>query len=203
MIKNIILDIGNVLVDFRYHDYMTELGFSEEVMKAMEERVILNDLWDQLDLGIRDEEEIINEMFTRVPEYEKECRVFFDNIINIVKTYDYAESWVKQLKTKGYKVYLLSNYPRSLFTLHEKSSFSFAKYVDGKVVSAFIKMSKPDARIYNYLLEQYTLKPEECLFFDDRQINIDAAVKCGFNAHLFTTYEDAVNTIDKLENLNK
>ena len=66
------------------------------------------------------------------------------------------------------------------------------------MVSSEVHLIKPDVRIYECLLEKYQLKPEECLFFDDKQENIDGAVRNKMNGHVFTSYEDAMNTIKNM-----
>ncbi|MBR3306302.1 MAG: HAD family phosphatase [Lachnospiraceae bacterium] len=192
MIKNVIFDIGNVLADFRYRDYMQkDLGFSGELTELFVERLVMNELWNEFDLGVKDSEVIINEMKAAVSEYPEEAAVFFDHIEDIAASYPYSYDWLKELKDRGLGVYLLSNYPRDVFTIHEKKHFRFTELADGKVVSGFERMSKPDPRIYELLLTRYGLKAEECAFIDDRQINIDAACALGINGILFKSYEQA------------
>ena len=53
-----------------------------------------------------------------------------------------------------------------------KTGYYFFKYFDGGVISAEVKLSKPDSQIYEILLEKYSLVPEECLFIDDLEINV-------------------------------
>lgn len=74
-----------------------------------------------------------------------------------------------------------------MYELHWPS-FSFFKEVDGYIVSAVEKMKKPDLRIYNLICQRYQFNPEECLFVDDRQVNIEAARQAGMNAVLFEDY---------------
>jgi len=199
MIKNIIFDVGNVLVDFRYHDYMLQLGFSDDAVKVIEKKLIGNDaLWSQLDYGREPEEETIRKMIGEVPGYEKYVDTFFSNIIDIVETYPYTVSWIKELKSKGYGVYILSNYPPKWWTLHDKERFGFTHLVDGMVVSGFVNTVKPEKEIYECLLKKYDLNPDECLFFDDRKKNIDGAKAAGIHGYVFTTYEDAVEYLKSI-----
>ena len=60
-----------------------------------------------------------------------------------------------------------------------KTGYYFFKYFDGGVISAEAKASKPDPRIYNILLDKYSLIPEECLFIDDLEVNVKAAEETG------------------------
>ena len=78
MIKNIVFDIGMVLADFRYEEYMREdLNFPERVVQIFAERLVRNEIWDEFDLGVRETEDIIAEMKARVSEYPREAELFF------------------------------------------------------------------------------------------------------------------------------
>ncbi|MBR6850495.1 MAG: HAD family phosphatase [Lachnospiraceae bacterium] len=199
MIRNIVFDIGNVLAAFRWEDYIRyDLGYPEEIAKVFGERFIVHPLWDEFDLGVRETNDIIADMKATVPEYRDEVNVFFERIADIVETYPYSRKWIGELKDSGYRVYLLSNYPRETFRLHERLKFDFTDLVDGKVVSGFERMSKPDPRIYRLLLDRYRLKAEECVFLDDRQVNIDTAIRLGMQGILFTGYENAKPKLEKI-----
>lgn len=201
MIKNIIFDVGAVLVDFRYHNYMLDLGFDDETIKVIEEKLIGNNgLWGQLDLGVEPEEVTVERMLSEVPGYEDKVRYFFKGIIDIVHTFDYTVPWLTDLRERGYKIYLLSNYPKNWWTLHDRERFGFTHLTDGRIVSGFVNLTKPDDAIYRCLLDTYDLDPSECLFFDDRKENIEAAIRNGINGHVFTSYEDACECISKYEN---
>lgn len=89
------------------------------------------------------------------------------------------------LKKQGYKVYYLSNFPIDVFE-EIKTGYFFFKYFDGGVISSEVKFSKPDRRIYEIILEKYSLNPEECLFIDDLESNVRAAESTGMKG-LFTS----------------
>lgn len=88
---------------------------------------------------------------------------------------------IKKLKEKGFGLYLLSNYSEELFTVHT-AGLPFLELVDGGVISYQIHQIKPNPPIYEYLLQKYQLKAEDCLFFDDRPENTEAARKLGMQA---------------------
>ena len=75
------------------------------------------------------------------------------------------------LKKRGFRLYFLSNFPLDIFE-EVKTGYYFFKYFDGGIISAEAKSSKPDTRIYEILMEKYSLFPEECLFIDDIEINV-------------------------------
>lgn len=72
---------------------------------------------------------------------------------------------------------------------------SFVNDVDGKVVSGFVNMIKPQPEIYKCLLEKYNLVPSECVFIDDRMDNVEAARQVGINGIQFAGYEAANNEL--------
>ena len=82
--------------------------------------------------------------------------------------------------------------------MHEEKHFDFASIVDGKVISGIERMSKPDPRIYRLLFERYGLDPSECVFLDDRQVNVDAAVQQGMKGIRFDRYEDARGQLEEI-----
>ncbi len=198
MIKNIIFDIGNVLIHFAWKETMEELGFSDECIDTLDKGFLNNTLWDELDLGIMNESDVIDKACSCFPQYERQIRLFWENNIMTIRPYDYCEKWIKSLKERDYNVYLLTNYPDSLFKKSVQSAFPFYPYVDGEVVSSRIKIRKPDKGIYETLFEKYSLIPEESVFFDDRQINIDGAKSVGLNAFLFEGYEKADSVIKEI-----
>ena len=76
--------------------------------------------------------------------------------------------------------------------MHEEHGcFPFADSVDGRVVSGFVKMVKPNEDIYEYLMDKFSLKADECVFIDDREDNVKAAVRLGMKGIVFQSYEQA------------
>ncbi len=195
MIKNVVFDIGKVLIDFRYKEYMRELSFDESVIEEISEKMVLDDDWNSLDRG-EEEEVFIERIKGKLPKYEKEIDEFFKDYGNLVESYPYAKAWLEGLKKRGYGVYLLSNYPEKMFERHSSEKFSFMDSVDGKIVSGMVKLRKPEKEIYELLLDTFGLKAEECVFIDDRIENVEAARNSGLKAIHFDEYE---NVCAKLE----
>lgn len=199
MIKNVIFDIGNVLVDFRWRVLMEELGLPAETQAIFAKTVFGSRWWGELDHGIYEEAEILAHFREDNKEHLDEFDLVWDNRGKLVEPYAYAVAWIEQLKASGLKVYLLSNYPRDVFTLHmECGCFPFLDRVDGRVVSGFVKMVKPNADIYEYLLSEYGLAAGECVFVDDREENVETARALGMKGIVFQGYEQARSELDGL-----
>ena len=194
MIKNIILDVGNVLVDYCWKSYIDSLGFSEEVSKRVAEATVLNEDWNQYDRGVLTDEEVLNRFIANDPAIEKELRIFAENLNGIIKEFPYTRQWIMDLKAQGFKVYILSNFGTKCMR-DCAAEMQFVPLVDGAVFSYQVKVVKPDDAIYQKLFKRYGLKPEECLFFDDREDNVRAAIENGMHAIVFQSYEQATKEI--------
>lgn len=187
-IKNVVFDVGMVLIDFCWEEQCRKLGFQDEVIEAFSVNMIHSKYWDMLDEGTIETNEAKRKFLDAMPQYETQLQLFWQNIDGVVKEYAYAKPLVKELQEKGYRVYLLSNYPLAMYEMHWPT-FSFFPMVDGYVVSAPERMRKPNLAIYKLLCDRYGLDQTECLFVDDRQENVDAAIAYGMQAIRFESYE--------------
>lgn len=196
-IKNIVFDIGMVLIDFHWEKTMRELGFSDEAVATLRVNMMQHPIYNELDRNVMTEEEVVREFKKMSPGYTKEIDMYFSNLDKLVTDFPRSEEWVKGLKERGYKVYLLSNYPERSFKMHWEH-YSFAPYVDGKVVSYECKITKPDIGIYNLLCERYGINPRESVFLDDRVDNIEAAKGLGFYGIVVKNQEQAMGELEQL-----
>ncbi|MCR4939164.1 MAG: HAD family phosphatase [Treponemataceae bacterium] len=197
MIKNIIFDLGGVLVDFNPVGALRRMGFPEEEVKEIVEKTAFAPEWNEVDRSAIAKEDIFAAMLANITEKYREdaARFLNEGVFDAVHSFGYSAQWLKGLKKRGYSIFLLTNYSDWMFDYHFKNEFSFAESVDGMIVSGVVKLLKPDREIYQALLEKYSLKPEECLFFDDRQENVEGAKKCGINAIVFKSFEQAENEL--------
>ena len=178
MIKNLIFDVGNVLLEYRWVEALADTGLDMETAKKVFNEMFLNPLWVEADAGTKQQDELIVEFGKMFPSYAGNIKEFImhGERMHLPR----PEVWEKihRLKEKGYAIYLLSNYSKFLFDIHTKGA-SFMDDIDGKVVSYEIHQVKPDRGIYETLLNRFSLNPEECIFFDDRKENTETAKELG------------------------
>lgn len=197
MIKNIIFDMGNVLMDYNPQVPLDLYCKTEEEKEVIRRELFGGSEWVQGDLGNITEEELYEKVRNRIPQKWhdslRKCVYQWDVCMvplpEALKFYQYA-------KQKGYHMYVLSNASRKFYEYFPR--FAPLKEFDGIVVSADLHMIKPDIRIYKYLLEKYELKPEECLFIDDRADNVAAAKQAGMQGQV---YEGEFENIKKFYQL--
>ena len=179
--KNIIFDVGNVLIGYRWREMCLDEGWDEEKTERIGRGFFLNPKWSDVDAGLVSVDEVVEDVARQYPAYREEARWFFENGEKMTVGRPRVWELVKKLKEKGYGIYLLSNYSEKLFRMHTEG-LPFWESVDGYVVSYEIHVIKPNPPIYEHLLQKYCLKAEECLFFDDRPENTEAAENLGMEA---------------------
>lgn len=136
-------------------------------------------------------------MIKDAPEYADDIREVMRRSGETIERMDYAETWVRYLKDKGYHVYILSNY--ATYTLEKtEEELTFLKYVDGAVFSCQVKQIKPEPDIYQTLIKRYNLDPQKSVFLDDRKENCEAARKQGIHAIQFESFKQAAAELEKL-----
>ena len=197
MIKNVVFDVGKVLVAFTPVEMMKSLGFDDETCEIVLNAVFHSKLWDVNDKGTMTTEELTQGFIANAPEYEEQVKLAFQHVGDAIEMFPFVMEWVKDLKARGYHLYIISNYGDYTFE-QTKHKMEFLPYMDGIIFSYQHKMIKPDLEIYEKLLNDYQLKAEECVFIDDRLENVEAAKKVGYEGIVFTGYEDAKAKLEEL-----
>ena len=197
MIKKIIFDIGNVLTDFRWHEFLQDKGFKGEELQALAKASVLSPVWNELDRGVWSFEQVMAGFISNAPELSEQIQRAFDDMSHIVTMRDYAVPWVKSLRKRGYAVYYLSNFSEKI-ERECMDALVFREEMNGGIMSYRDKVTKPDPAIYKLFLNRFGLKPQECVFLDDSPINVNAAREQGINAILFVTKESAQKALDDM-----
>ncbi len=200
-IRNLVFDIGGVLLQYRWKDMFKEYGLSEAESERVGWQVFNSEAWMyKFDRGTIDHEELITELCETYPADAKPMEWFIRHGKEM--KVERREIWdlVRQLKNKGYKIYLLSNYSEYLSNLHFRDA-EFMNYLDGEVISYEPHFVKPEAEIYHYLTDKYQLNMHECLFFDDRPGNVEGAHAVGMDAVVVTSREMLGKTLQQMVNM--
>ena len=184
MIKNILFDMGNVLIRFDRKAFLDRLDISEEDKQLLLREVFLSVEWVQMDRGTLCEETAEPLMCQRLPEH------LHSAVHSLVSLWDdpmlpiagMAEL-VEELKDNGYGIYLLSN---ASVRQHEYwPKIPGWQSFDGKIISADEKVMKPHPDYYLRALDRFKLIPGECVFVDDVPANIAGAMYCGIPGIVF------------------
>ncbi len=185
MIKNIIFDFGQVLVKFEPYYMAKQYAESVEDADLISEVLFDRLYWDRLDEGTISDEEVVRLASERLPERLRPIadKAYYNWIYNIPPVPGMWEL-VRRLKAGGrYRLLLLSNI--SQYFADREGEIPILAEFDTKIYSAKVGAVKPERKIFEILCERGGIRPEESLFIDDSQKNIDGAEKFGIKGYLF------------------
>ena len=178
MIKNVVFDIGNVLLSFKPKEYLEKKGYPEKLIDEILAEIFYGSEWLAIDNGDITTGEAIEQIAERTSLSKDVISEMFDSRADILSPLEQNVKLLSKFKQEGYKVYYLSNFSSDLFP-EIKNSYSFFNLFDGGIISAVVRVSKPDEAIYRLLIDKYSLIANESLFIDDLEINVKAAEKVG------------------------
>lgn len=185
MIKNIVFDMGGVLIDLNIKKVLNE-HFKPEYHDRIMSEIFCSEEWRDMDRGVLRADEFIPRI---VPTFPEDMRPLLSEMISDFYPYmppiKESEELVIRLKKAGYNVYLLSNATPRFFD--EYQNIPALKHFDGYFISALYKLLKPSEEIYSAFFHKFSLKPEECYFIDDLKENIDGAIRSGMKGFVFDT----------------
>lgn len=184
MIRNLVFDMGNVLIHWSADRLMDAMGVrAEEDRKILTDEMFHSSEWVLLDWGQTTEDEAEKAFFSRIPSRLWDFvhnSIYWENMIYPVEG---MADYIGRKKGEGYSIYLLSNAPARCHEFFHLIPGS--EYFDGVVFSGRVKMMKPGSDIFFHLLQKYSLSPGECLFIDDLEANVLGAEKSGMYGLVF------------------
>lgn len=188
MIKNLIFDFGGVLVDYNSHRIFDKYFGDYSKAQFFRDNVILKDLVKHLDIG-EPFNECIEKAKIKYPEYAEPISIYSSNYYDmdggeIPGMYELLET----LTNEGFQIYGLSNWSYKVYKIIKRHHiFSLLK---DYVISSEVHLLKPDPRIYTLALEKFSIRPEESLFVDDKESNVEGAKAVGMQATVFTNADE-------------
>lgn len=185
MIRNLVFDMGNVMIHFKPLPVLRRMGVTrEEDLALFDEKIRHSIEWALVDWGLMSTDEFVNFAKKELPEhlhkvaeeYIRHRGPYFEPMPGIAE-------FIREKKKEGYGIYLLSN------ASHELNDFlpyiPGTECLDGSVISADVRLVKPQKEIYELLLDKYHLKGDECLFIDDMPSNCVGADRVGMASFVF------------------
>ena len=206
MIKNVVFDLGLVLLDFNPENYLTNNGLDEKEIPEYKKMIWGSSEWYQCDRGDFSYEEMIDSICDNNPQHSEKLRELLDRnnydndsiLSEVPGSYEYVES----LKKRGYRIFFLSNV-NDWILKYDQDTFRVFELAEGGVYSCEEKCAKPDPRIYQILLERFKLLPEECVFIDDSSRNVQGAQSVGIASILHTSLEDTAKQFEAIVSQDK
>ncbi|MEG0339438.1 MAG: HAD family phosphatase [Oscillospiraceae bacterium] len=196
MYKNIVFDLGGVVVDFTPREFLVDHFMNEKLENELYELTFGSKEWRMLDAGELTRHEATCTIMAKAAQTGRifEAEGILADWMDMLKTKDDTFALMNKLKRKGYNIYYLSNISQDVLELLQKRKFW--PLFDGGIASYEVKMLKPDLRIYNALLSKYKLNPEETIFTDDNKINASAAFDAQITGIHFKNVRSFAKALD-------
>ena len=184
MIRHIVFDMGQVLVQFSAGLFSERLRLSAEDAELIRREVLTTVEWVRMDRGTISDDDALARMCARLPQRLHDTAAYLvrrwnDPIVPVPGMADVA----RDLKAAGYDLYLLSNAATRQHTYWHNIPGS--EYFSGTFISADYHLLKPEDAIYQAFFKKFGPKPEECLFIDDSAPNIEASENAGMAGIVF------------------
>ena len=189
---DIILDMGNVLLEWNKDKILQGVSDTKEEYLILDKAIFQSGLWERLDLGTMTREELVLKV---VWTYQKKVEEVIWNWPSYIDIYTKVFPVLSELKKKGHRIFVLSNTSKVFYDLLEEQLSPIKELLDGFVLSCDIKAIKPDLAMFKEILDKYQLDPTNCVFLDDIEDNTMAAEKLGIKPYQVKKRSDVVDIL--------
>ena len=196
-IYNVIFDLGGVLLDWDEDAIVAAVFDDPETRAAVKRAVFKHDDWLALDRGALDEEEAVDRFATRSGLTPAAMERLMEQVRIALAPKPDSLTLLEELHGRGVPLYCLSNMQGRNWT-YLQENYDFWDRFLGIVISADLKLLKPEPDIYLHLLSAYDLDPVRSVFIDDTPANVTGARAVGLNAIRFTSAESCRRQLDAL-----
>lgn len=215
MIRNVVLDIGGVLVDYRTLEYYTALGYSEKKADELKKATMDSPFWEDNDIGLMPYEWILEKMKENAPSLQEDIEKCLRHQHDIVVRREESKAWIETIRAQGYRVLVLSNFskialqdcPGALDFLGQnlggQGRVGAYGVISEGILSCHHHVLKPYPEIYALLLTRYGLVPEETVFVDDTPKNLPGAARYGIHTLLFQSREQVMEELNRLKSCSE
>lgn len=177
-IRNVIFDLGNVLLDFKPWEYLETLFYDDDLVGQLHKAIFNSPEWFMLDRGVITQEQAIARLNSQHPHLAEGIQMAFADWFSILTPIASTVDVLRQLKQEGYGLYVISNFHEAAFD-YVYNKYDWFSLFDGLIISCHVQALKPEPAIYQALFDKYGLIPEQSLFIDDSIANIEGGRQLG------------------------
>ena len=197
---DIILDMGNVLLEWNKDKILRGVVKTEKDYMILDKAIFQSGLWERLDLGTLTREELVLKVVSMIGSiYQEKVQEVVWNWPSYIEIYTEVFPLLVRLKEKGHRIFVLSNTSPVFYELLEEQLSPLNEILDGFVLSCDIKAIKPDPKMFEEILHKYQLDPANCVFLDDIADNTKMAESLGIRAYQVKQRSDVVDILKKFE----
>jgi len=184
-VRNVVFDFGGVLLRWRPAEIIDSFYADEQLRRRAKELVFEHPDWVEMDRGTLSDTAAAERFAARLGRPEAEMHALLEHVKRSLTLLPETVALVEYLRSRGVPLYGLSNMAASTFA-HLRQRYSVWDNFLGIVISAHVKLVKPDARIFEHLCARYALDPSDTVFIDDHLPNVESAARQGFRTIHFS-----------------
>lgn len=199
MIKNLVFDLGNVLIEWNSEKILTYFEPEEVRRQVLRQAIFESGVWHKTDKGELSLKAACDEVLTHLDtSYHSATRNIFYHWYEVVQVYSDLQERIQLWSNQGYRIYILSTTCEIFYHIEKAGLLPIYPLLSGYILSSEVGVVKPEPEIYRKLLKKYTLNPAESVFIDDIQANLDTANELGFETILSTSEPDNIRDLESL-----
>ncbi len=202
MIKTLVFDIGGVLVTWAPVEFCKRFTADEEEAKKLSTILFEGPEFKGGDIGKYTRAETHELLLKNYPELTDTINKAMAECDDILVASQENTKLLRELKEAGFELYFLSNTNPTAFE-YMNAKHEFFKLMTDGVASYKVKLLKPDHAIFEYFLEKFGKKAEECVFVDDTPVNTKSAAECGYNTVTLKNIGDLREELMKFDDVRK
>ena len=195
MIKNIIFDLGGVLIDWDpKYVYLDVFEGNEKKMNWFF-KTICTEEWNLKQDAGYPLEKATNDLIKLYPNYKSYIEMYYGRWEEMLGGEINKSVWILNKLIPQFEVFALTNWSAETFPVALKK-FHFLRSFKDIIVSGKEKLIKPDTEIFNLAIKRFKIKPNETIFIDDNINNIISAKNMNFITHHFKTPEKLIEYLE-------
>ena len=199
MIKNLVFDLGNVLIEWNSEKILTYFEPEKERRQVLRQAIFESGVWHQKDKGELSLKEACEEVLTQLDaSYHSAIKNIFYHWYEVVYVYSDLQERIRLWVAQDYRIYILSTTCEIFYHIEKAGLLPIYSLLSGYILSSEVGVVKPEAEIYQKLLKKYNLDPVESVFIDDIQANLDTAAELGFETILSTSETENIRAMETL-----
>lgn len=193
----VVFDLGGVLIDWDPRRAYRMMGGTEAEIDHFLEHVATSEWNHEFDAG-RPFAEGIAERTERFPQHAEWLAAWWSRWPDMLAgAKDDTVDVLRDLRERGGPLYALTNWSAETFPI-ARDRYDFLDWFDGVVVSGEVEVAKPDPAIYELLVATHGVRPEDAVFVDDLEANVEAARALGFHGIHFQGAEPLREELERL-----
>lgn len=182
--RNIVFDLGGVVVTWDPQSFVAGLFTDPYVRSAVVTGILAHPDWVSLDRGTLPLDEAVDRAVGRTGLTRAEVTRFLTGIPSILAPVPEMIDLLHRLRHEGNRLFCLSNMHIATIE-HLHRSYTFWEIFSGMVISCRVHLCKPEPAIYAHLLREHKLDAEETVFIDDLEVNLLPARELGIRTIRF------------------